>query len=55
MSETFRCEMCGGSFPKEWTDEEANAEAARDFPGQTDLQIVCHDCYLVLFPEKAPN
>jgi hypothetical protein len=28
MSETFTCDQCGGVFEKQWSDEEAMAEAA---------------------------
>lgn len=27
MTDRFTCEHCGGTFEKEWTDDEAQAEA----------------------------
>lgn len=50
MNETYKCAACGGVFEQEWTEEEAQAEAVRDFPGM-DTQdpnqsaMVCDDCY----------
>ena len=49
MSNTFTCAQCGGTFEKEWTDEEAQAEAEETFG--TDLVnpvLVCGDCYATM-------
>lgn len=49
MADTFHCDFCGKDFPKGRTDEEAQAEADRDFgegalvPG--NRAIACDDCY----------
>lgn len=47
MSDTFRCDNCGGVFAKGWTDEVAEQELAQNFPGFTaaDCGVVCDDCY----------
>jgi Fe2+ or Zn2+ uptake regulation protein len=46
-SATFTCEECGGTFPREWSDEKAREEAkANGFdPDGVDIAIVCDDCY----------
>jgi len=42
--DSFKCEACGGTFTKGWTDEEALAEsAALGFGG--DLAVICDDCH----------
>lgn len=52
MAETFTCEECGGTFDKEWTDDEALDEAnelwSREEQSAAGLAIVCHDCWLRL-------
>lgn len=51
----YKCAQCGEEFEGAWSDEEAKAEATRNFPG-VDFQnkneadplmpvIVCDDCY----------
>ena len=53
MSETagtFTCEDCGETFGKEWSDEEAAAEAQGLFPGidvtdPDEAGVVCDDCF----------
>ena len=49
---TYTCEMCGETYERGWTDEEAAAEFLATFgrppePGETDA-IVCDDCYKTL-------
>lgn len=46
----FTCDLCGGTFEKAWSEEEAQAEAERLFsPAELeDTAIVCHDCWLSL-------
>ena len=45
-SDTFTCELCGGTFPKAWSDAEAQAEAVTNgFDIQGDTAVVCDDCY----------
>lgn len=44
----YECGICHGVFEKGWSDEEAAAEAAGNFPGLNIEQeggLVCHDCY----------
>jgi hypothetical protein len=49
MSEpTHTCAQCGGVFTSERSDEEAHAEAMRDFGKdgrQPGMVVVCDDCY----------
>lgn len=47
MAETFTCAVCDGTFEKEWTDEEAMAEATGIFGDQLgdDPEVVCDDCF----------
>ncbi len=45
---TFTCAECGGTFEQGRPDEEAHAEAVRDFGRRGDapgMAIVCDDCY----------
>lgn len=44
---TFTCDRCGGTFPNAWTEEEAEAELARDFPGfaKSECGVLCDDCH----------
>jgi hypothetical protein len=48
VSDTFKCDVCKGEFPKAWTDEEAIAEAQANFGASVmdDAGTVCHDCFL---------
>jgi hypothetical protein len=44
----FSCEMCGGTFPKAWSDEEAEAEYVRLFggdPKKDDVAVICEVCF----------
>jgi hypothetical protein len=45
----FTCECCGGTFPKAWTDEEAQAEAAAS-GFVDDLVVICDDCFEATWP-----
>ena len=45
--ETFVCDNCGGTFPKEWSDEEAEKESQKIF-GKIEPEeqaTVCDDCF----------
>lgn len=44
---TFTCEMCGGTFGKAWSDEEAEAEKVELFPlvAREDCAMICDDCF----------
>jgi hypothetical protein len=48
--ETFTCDYCGETFPKEWTDEEAWAEAHGAFSEDEleDAAVVCDDCWKLM-------
>jgi hypothetical protein len=43
----FTCEHCGGTFIKDWSEDEAVAEKDRDYPGVAlkDCGVICDDCY----------
>lgn len=52
MSNSYQCGKCGGTFEKDWTDEEARQETKRlwgDLP-EEDLVVVCDDCFIELVP-----
>lgn len=45
---TYLCARCHGVFETDWTDEEAQAEYAIEFPDvpiDTPTVVVCDDCY----------
>lgn len=46
---TFTCAVCGGTFPKAWTDEEALAEYEATMPNAAArgdaVVLVCGVCY----------
>lgn len=52
----YQCSMCNGVFEKGWSDEEAQAEHDRDFPGQSmeTSAVVCDDCYQKVCPATHP-
>jgi Fe2+ or Zn2+ uptake regulation protein len=44
------CDCCGKRFESAWTEAEARAEAARNYPGldvddRRTTAVVCDDCY----------
>lgn len=47
MSETFTCTNCGGTFPKKWTDAEAEAEFKKNFHqwAKDKQAVICDSCY----------
>ena len=53
----YICAQCGGRYKSAWTEEEAVAEAAREFPGldvnSSRAAIVCDDCYRLLMGRGA--
>jgi hypothetical protein len=47
-TDTFTCAGCGGTFDKEWSDAEAQAEYERNIPAEDrggPVDTVCDDCY----------
>jgi hypothetical protein len=54
---TYKCSECGGVYESEWTEEEANAELERDFPGTSieECDVVCDNCYQIINPSKNPE
>lgn len=46
MASTYKCSVCGETYDKGWSDEEAEAELAENFGvPKEDCDIVCDDCY----------
>jgi hypothetical protein len=56
MSHHYTCARCGDTFESERSDEEAHAEAVRNFgmrgdapqhqtPGGEGMSVICDDCY----------
>jgi hypothetical protein len=43
----FTCDACGGTFTSEWSDEDAQTEAALAFdPAELEgAAVVCDDCF----------
>ena len=41
----FTCAMCGETFQKEWSDEEAQFEAGENGLSVDECGLVCDDCY----------
>jgi DNA-directed RNA polymerase subunit RPC12/RpoP len=55
-ADEYKCAMCGETFNKGWTDEEAAAEAVRNKceVGAPDTAIVCDYCYVAMRRQGAP-
>lgn len=53
MPETFTCVMCGGTYEKGWSDEEARAEREALF-GKTPERdaVVCDECFQKIRPDR---
>ena len=51
---TYTCAVCGGIFEKGQTDEEAEEELKKNYPGFTiaDCELTCDDCYNFPFFER---
>ena len=45
VTNQFKCAMCGGTFDKDWSDSEAEAEADDNGFDIDDCDLVCDDCY----------
>ncbi len=55
---TYTCSECGGTFECGRPDEEAHAEALRNFGKRGDhpsMAIVCDDCYKAIMAQPDPN
>lgn len=46
-ADCFQCSNCHGIFPKGLSDEEAEAQRAKEFPDipSSEMVVVCDDCY----------
>lgn len=47
MTDTFTCASCGNTYPKGWTDEEAEVESKAlwgDMPA-SEMAVICDDCF----------
>lgn len=56
-SDTFTCDCCKKTFPKERSDAEAEAEAERifgvkDASSDPDMAVVCDDCWKRNMPQQ---
>ena len=50
---TYQCQACGGTFESDWTDADANAEAAALWgvdraSADPDMVVVCDACFVRL-------
>lgn len=50
MSLTYTCEVCGRTFIKGWSDEEATAEYQANFPETQgdEIGMICEVCYVAV-------
>jgi DNA-directed RNA polymerase subunit RPC12/RpoP len=55
--ETYQCESCGKTFESGWTNDEAEAEYAINFPEQPVEQgaVVCDSCYQAMMQKFRPR
>jgi len=46
VTDTFKCEICGDTFEKGRTDEEAEAEFVERYPHDVgeETSVICEDC-----------
>jgi hypothetical protein len=53
----FRCDMCGGTFDKEWSKEEAETESLGLFGplSSNERAIVCDDCFAKVMARVTPE
>ena len=53
----YRCAMCKEVYAKGWSDEEAMAEAQRDFPHIPieETKLICEDCYELITTDMRDN
>jgi DNA-directed RNA polymerase subunit RPC12/RpoP len=55
MKETYKCSVCGITYKKGWTDEEAKEELCDTFGDIAieDCDIVCDDCYIKIIGKES--
>lgn len=48
MADEYTCALCGGTFEKGWSDEEAADELSVLFPGVStaECELICDDCFV---------
>jgi Fe2+ or Zn2+ uptake regulation protein len=53
FSRHYKCSCCGGFFENRCSDEEAEAERQKNFPGVplSECELVCDDCYKKIMKE----
>jgi len=55
MANEYTCAMCGNTYSKGWTDEEANNEYMENFgpviATHDEGVMVCDDCYNKIHPK----
>ena len=52
MSDQYTCAMCGNTYTKTRSNEEAMEEAKVDFPDEEDMEVICDSCYQLVCPDK---
>jgi rubredoxin len=60
IGDKFTCANCGNEYEKDWSDEEAEAEATKIFGEHPESwscgkAIVCDDCFQKMHPLKTEN
>lgn len=47
MSNQYTCTVCGNTYDKGWSDEEAETERLENWPDlpKEECDIVCDDCF----------
>lgn len=56
LNNEFKCAVCKNIYEKELTDGQAEKQLEKEFGDgfiTEECDMVCHDCFLEMFPEKA--
>lgn len=54
-NDKYTCSMCGETYEKEWSDEEADKECEELFgvtKADVACDVVCDDCFQLIRPDK---
>ena len=54
---TYTCDVCGGTFQSDWSDEDALREMKRNFGdvAKEDRRIACDDCFRKMTAQLPPE
>ena len=59
MADMYTCAACGGTFEKQWSDEEAAAESRQafgvDIHSDPTMVVVCDSCYKTMTAAVPPK